>query len=135
VSEGDRAREAAFKWLEYARADLLEARINVEHGGSPFVGCFHAQQAVEKAIKALYVLGGHTFDRTHDLDRLSDLLPGEWSFRTEFPDLSSLTYWSVQGRYPGDLPMASAEDAKTALNLASRVFGKIEEELLGTVGT
>ncbi|MBF0185419.1 MAG: HEPN domain-containing protein [Magnetococcales bacterium] len=36
--------------------------------------CFHAQQAVEKCLKAVLLRHGVTFRRTHDLDELVDLI-------------------------------------------------------------
>ena len=76
MPEGTHTRRAAVAMLSarrcfaYARAELQEAQINVEHGGVPYIGCFHAQQAAEKAMKAAYVWQGADFARLHDLDRL-----------------------------------------------------------------
>lgn len=37
--------------------------------------CFHAQQCAEKYVKALLVLDGIPFPKTHDLERLVSLVP------------------------------------------------------------
>ncbi len=39
--------------------------------------CFHAQQGIEKCLKAVLVLHGVAFRKTHDLDELVDLLIAE----------------------------------------------------------
>jgi len=39
--------------------------------------CFHAQQAVEKSVKAVLVLRGVEFPKIHSLPRLMDLLPAD----------------------------------------------------------
>lgn len=38
------------------------------------MACFHVQQAVEKALKAVMFLHGLEFRRTHDLEGLSGTL-------------------------------------------------------------
>ncbi len=65
------------EWLRYAHSDLELARV-----GRPaevlFEGlCFHAQQAAEKAIKALLIAEGVPPPRTHNIRTLLDLLPHE----------------------------------------------------------
>src|SRR5688572_23249835 len=121
--------DATRRWIAYAQADLLEAQLNIAHGGVPFVACFHCQQAVEKAIKSAYVWQSEPFERVHDLDRLRNLLPGQWSFTTDFPDLSDLTFWSVQGRYPSSLADASTTDSANLYARASTVVQSILEDL------
>ena len=36
--------------------------------------------------------------------------------------LSGLTVWAVEPRYPGDLPEATADDARSTVELAREVF-------------
>src|SRR2546426_5281034 len=61
---------------------------------------FHAQQAVEKALKAWCSLKGIPYPRTHDLERLFGLLEesGE-ELPSRFAALASLTDFAVQYRY------------------------------------
>jgi HEPN domain-containing protein len=42
------------------------------------LGCYHAQQAVEKALKGALTYLQIAFPFTHDLDRLRDLIPSTW---------------------------------------------------------
>ena len=63
-------------WLSYAGEDLRTAEVLFsEGGGVQRQVCFHAQQAVEKAIKSIFVFLKTEFPYTHDLDRLQELLP------------------------------------------------------------
>ena len=77
------------EWLHRARSDLVLAQAE-----SPSVYledlCFHAQQAAEKAIKALLIQRGVDFPYVHDLARLLDLLQGENPDLTGFQNLSGL---------------------------------------------
>lgn len=50
--------EVAARWLAYADSDLAVARGADRPGVLTETLCFHAQQAAEKAIKAVLVAGG-----------------------------------------------------------------------------
>ncbi|MCX6081406.1 MAG: HEPN domain-containing protein [Chloroflexi bacterium] len=62
--------------------------------------CFHAQQAIEKTLKALLAIGGQPIPRTHDLDELQctcnlvQPIPG-----LKLLGLSEATDYAVQLRY------------------------------------
>ena len=43
------------QWLRFAEEDLQTARTLLGQGGVPRTSCFHAQQAAEKAMKAIFV--------------------------------------------------------------------------------
>ena len=84
----------------------------------PFACCFHCQQAVEKAIKALLVLHQIDFRKLHDIGQLLELLrcsptpPSD----VQTHGLDSLTRFAVETRYPpGE---ASPDEASRALELA-----------------
>ena len=61
-------------WLSLAKADLVHASQPLPPGGLYSYLCFHAQQAVEKSIKAVLVHHGIDFPKTHNLQVLIDLL-------------------------------------------------------------
>jgi HEPN domain-containing protein len=61
---------------------------------------FHAQQAVEKALKAWLSLAGVAYPRTHALSVLFDLLlDGGVNAAIGFRDLEDLSPFAVQYRY------------------------------------
>lgn len=82
-----------------------------------------AQQSAEKALKAILVLKGLNVVKTHDLDAISEKLAEQESAAFESLDLTWLTEWSVESRYPGDWPEASGEDAKKAVTIATEALG------------
>ena len=55
------------EWLRRAKADLALARTALPEGGVYEDLSFHAQQAAEKAIKAVYVKLGSRFAYTRDI--------------------------------------------------------------------
>lgn len=117
------------RWLRYAHDDLKVAELILEHGQVPRAACFNAQQCAEKSIKAALVLLQLDFPKSHNLRQLCELLPKGWHFREDPTTLSSLTVWAVELRYPGDLPEATAEDAREAVDLARYSYETTFEDL------
>jgi HEPN domain-containing protein len=63
---------------------------------------YHVQQAAEKLLKALLVLAGEPFRRTHDLDDLAArLVPVYPQFAQQAEAVRHLSIWGVAYRYPG----------------------------------
>jgi HEPN domain-containing protein len=117
--------------LAYARSDLNAARALLRDPECfPRQVCFLAQQAAEKAIKAIFVLLDIEFPFTHDLDRLRDLLPAGWRMKTEHPDLAELTIWAIEARYPGDMPEVVEADARHALQIAEAVYQAVAQDVV-----
>ena len=64
------------RWLAYARSDLDAAHALLRDPDHyPRQVCFLAQQAAEKALKAVLVLLEIEFPFTHDLDHLREMMP------------------------------------------------------------
>lgn len=118
------------RWLTYARSDLNAGRALLgtpEHYFRQV--CFLAQQAAEKALKALLVLLEIDFPHTHDLDRLREIVPPGWRVKARFPKLYALSIWAVESRYPGDMPDVVEADAQEALRTAEAVYQIIAEDI------
>jgi HEPN domain-containing protein len=86
-------------------------------------------QAAEKVLKAVLVFLQIDFPRHHDLDALRNLIPVSWPLKEEHPDLSDLTEWAVEARYPGDWPDATEEDARSAVQQARAVWQSVCRDL------
>lgn len=129
MSRPDHVAEAR-RWLRFAAEDLRAAGTLLrETQIPPRHVCWLAQQAAEKAIKAALVFLQIEFPKTHDLDALRNLVPEDWTVRQAFPDLAELTEWSVEARYPGDWPEATADDARGSLDEARRVLDLVTADL------
>lgn len=127
----ERDMEFAKQWLKKAEHDLITARhvLNISDGPTD-TPCFHAQQTVEKSLKALLTAYGTAFERVHDLMPLLDVstkfMPELAQYREPFAELSS---YAVEARYPtGDFEPSRA-DAKQALSVAEAVFEIIRNHL------
>jgi HEPN domain-containing protein len=71
-------KETVECWLTFAREDLRTAEILLENRIYN-QSCFHTQQCIEKALKALLIHHrGHMPPKTHVISDLLGLLPSEW---------------------------------------------------------
>jgi HEPN domain-containing protein len=117
-------------WLTFAREDLRMAELALSDGLFNQV-CFHAQQCVEKAIKAYLDRHGQTPPRTHRMADLLRLLPPNLlsSLRA---DLLLLDRFYIPTRYPDALPgmlpqgIPGQTEAQEALDLAGEALTQIE---------
>ena len=112
------------EWLVHAQSDLNLARVARERNDVlPEQSCFHAQQAAEKALKAVLLSKRVEFPLVHDLETLIELLKGNAiAFPPEVSEASSLTPYAVEARYPGHLEEVTPSDVDGAIRLADAVF-------------
>ena len=117
-------------WLRFAEQDLAAARQELENrlAVQPRHVCFDAQQAAEKAVKAMCLAQGIDFPFTHDLVRLARMLPpGDRPPSTD-AELQELTLWATARRYPGD-DEAEWPDAERAVAIAHAVVADARARL------
>jgi len=96
-------REEAQRLLRAARSDLraVKALAGDSEQENDVVG-FHAQQAVEKALKAVLAAGGTEVPYTHDVSFMLDAAGVyEVAIPREVADAEWLTPWAVAMRYGG----------------------------------
>jgi HEPN domain-containing protein len=116
--------------LAFADADLRAARVLLNDPDVPHrIACFLAQQASEKALKSVLVEESVPFRKTHDLVVLAGLVPAPLATDLESVDLLLLQPWAIDGRYPGDLPDASAAEVVAVVNAASKILMAVERWL------
>jgi len=118
------------QWLHFAEEDLVTAETFLRHPHvPPRQCCWFAQQAAEKALKAVLIFLQIDFPRTHDLDTLRDLVPESWQLKAAHPDLSDLTRWAVEARYPEDMQGAIEADASEAVEQARSIWTSVSTAL------
>lgn len=114
-------------WILRAKSDLALAKAPPPEGALLEDLAFHAQQAVEKSIKAVLVQTGIPFPRTHDIDELLALLPADRRPHAGGEDaFGDLTVYAVMTRYPGPVEPVTSEELRTALELAERAVSWAE---------
>jgi HEPN domain-containing protein/predicted nucleotidyltransferase len=122
-------RDAA-TWLRYAEEDLMTAQRMVEgRGWAPRIACFHAQQAAEKALKAVLVVQDIPLQDTQNLELLRDLVPDALRASRIEGNLNRLSEWAIVARYPGAQPDATHSDAETAIATAGEIVEAAREDV------
>ena len=118
-------------WLFRANKDI--AVIENLSGSEPELYastiCFHAQQAVEKFLKAFLIFHNIDFPKTHDLEFL--LFECQKIDQTGFDfDFGSLTDFGVSIRYPDDFFVPDKEDTILYRDIAVEVKKVVEDKIL-----
>lgn len=119
-----------YMWLSYAKSDLALAKAQSVSGVMREALCFHAQQAVEKSIKAVLVYNEVSFPKIHSIERLIDLLPSGVPRSSELIASAGLTAFATAFRYPGEEEPVTHEEYEMAVNLADAVIKWAEENIL-----
>ena len=118
------------EWVEKAEGDFHTAQREYRVRKNPNYDavCFHAQQCVEKYLKAFLQKEGIYFPKTHDLNVLLDLILPYHSmieiYRNQF---KVLTGYSVMVRYPGEA--STKEEAKEVITIMKQIRKELREML------
>jgi HEPN domain-containing protein len=131
MPENDKILDVAGEWTEKAENDLKNASYVLKMGDEcpTDTVCFHAQQCVEKYLKAALTYNRIDFPRTHDISELIELLPVGIRVGISIEDQLRLNSYAVVTRYPGDFGMIHLPEAKSAVALARRVRKEIKKNL------
>ena len=113
--------EVAGRWLAYAESDLAVANGVDRPGVILETLCFRAQQAAEKAIKAVLVAEGAELPWSHDLGVLLAAVPVSVPIGLDRARVVALTAYAVASRYPGDEEPVDADEHAGALAVAATV--------------
>lgn len=111
-------------WFAKAEADMKTVKIllkDPEH--NPEIVCFHCQQAVEKYCKGFLATKNIAFPKTHDLRTLYELCVAiESGFKVlDRYQLSLLTDYAVENRYPDDQYIPNKTEVQTFVALTAQV--------------
>ena len=117
------------EWLNRARSNLAMAKSRIP-GAYLEDLCFEAQQAAEKAIKAVMIARGIDFPYVHDLGNLLALLDENGEMIPESIDIAmSLTTYATTTRYPNVGSPVEEHEYREAIATAEAVVRWAEERL------
>ena len=133
MNERPELRHVVAQWVSKAEEDLTAAEYLLTMGERcPFATvCFHAQQLVEKYLKALLALHSVAFPKTHDLAELASALPPSLALPVDLAELGLLKRYAVEARYPGDWEPITRQESDEAVRIAKRVRNAIRSRLPG----
>lgn len=120
--------EEAQRFLRLAKRDQAAfAALLSATAVDPAVACFHAQQAAEKALKAVMCLNGLEFRRTHDLEALAGMLRDvDVGPTVNAYDLRCLTPYAVEFRYDDEAIHLISGDAAGQVVGALLAWAEVE---------
>ncbi len=114
---------SAENWLARARSSLALAKVDKPPECLWEDLCFHAQQAAEKAIKAVLVHHNLHFRFVHDINELLSVLQQAGiEVPPSFREAGTLNEYAVMTRYPGTYEMVSEIDYRKAIALAESIL-------------
>jgi HEPN domain-containing protein len=124
-------REFLRQWLEKAEGDWnLCHRLLGDPEPPTEAIAFHAQQAVEKYLKAFLTWHQVEFPKTHDIKRLLELVNScDPPLAEGLSDTTALSIYAVEYRYPGEYPPVTTDDAARAVAMADLVRDQVRRQL------
>jgi HEPN domain-containing protein len=131
MREPDKAAVVAREWIAKADNDLKTAVQTLKLGTDcpTDTVCFHAQQCVEKCLKAGLIILGIAFPRTHDIEAPIGLMPKHLHFPLTIEQQRRLSLYATVLRYPGSYDIPKLSEAKEAVKLARRIRREVQELL------
>lgn len=131
MPEHDKTAAIAHEWMNKAENDLKTAAHTLKLGADcpTDTVCFHAQQCVEKYLKAVLVALEIPFPRTHDIESLLELMPKHARFSLTVEQQRRLTEYATVMRYPGPYDPVTLSEAKEVVKLARRIRREVRKLL------
>ena len=136
MSGSDESPDMVARWMEKAENDLRNATHTLTlQEDCPFdTVCFHAQQCVEKRLKAILLRFGADVPRTHDLRAILQMVPASSGLDIDLSEILPLNRYSIEARYPGDWEPITREEAEDAVRIALKVSERTRQLLLSGSG-
>ena len=122
-------------WIARAESDLKIAKdeLMTEAPVTDAV-CFHAQQCVEKYLKAYLIFNQKHFKKTHNIAKLIELckeISDDFEFLYQI-EAHNLTDYAVEIRYGDEFYLPSVEETESAIEIAEKtksfVLNKLKEK-------
>ena len=117
-------------WIEKAERDLEVAKREISLP-KPFTDiiCFHAQQSVEKIMKAYLIYLDIEFQKTHDIEDLVIQAGKKDAPILEFKDKGAeLTVFAVESRYP-EFSEPLLSDTEDVLKIVEEFMVYVNEKI------
>ena len=125
-------RAQAIEWLKAALLDLKSIEKIIDDEFLTPIAAFHAQQAVEKSLKAIIEYEKIEISKTHNLRKLYKNIKHLIELDENRLDFINELY--IDSRYPGDMGLLpygkpTLEDAREFYEFAQNFFDKVCEIL------
>ena len=123
MNEHENILKVTREWVEKAENDLANAvnTLKMEKRCPTDTVCFHAQQCVEKYLKAVLVWNRIEFAKTHNISELVALISAKARLPFKKEEQDRLTEYATVMRYPGDYEAIPLSEARKAVSIARRI--------------
>ena len=116
--------EIVKNWIKRAENDLKTAmdELDTEEPATDTI-CFHAQQCVEKYLKAYLILHQKYFEKVHNITKLIELCKEiDIDFDKAYAfGADNLTVYAVEIRYGEEFYFPTIEEANEAIEVAGKI--------------
>lgn len=121
-------------WLNRASEDLEACQQLLANEHLTNIVSFHAQQAVEKTLKAVIEELEIGFIKTHNLQRLYELIKPHYDIIQDMDTLEQLDAIYTESRYPNEMGLLpfgkpTIEETRHFYDFANKVYKLIRTEL------
>ncbi|WP_423224700.1 HEPN domain-containing protein [Candidatus Amarolinea aalborgensis] len=128
------------EWLTRAAEDLSASQVLLFRPDLTNAVTFHAQQAVEKALKAVIEELDLGFVKTHSLTRLYELVRPHYAVIGDLDMLDRLDAVYIDARYPGDMGLLptgkpTSDEAIELYSFANDICQRLQASLQDTTAT
>ncbi len=129
-------KQSTEAWLTAANDDLMAIESLLVNAALTHIVAFHAQQAIEKSMKAVFEEVEIPIIRTHNLETLFSKIKSEIQPELDEIILAELDRLYLDARYPGDFGLMpfgkpTPEEALTYYEEAKRFRGIVLNKLIG----
>lgn len=116
-------------WIQSAESDLLLIQEIITNQFLTHLAAFHAQQAIEKSLKAIIEEFDLGFIKSHSLESLYNKVKEKTSTDINIQQLMLLDQLYIEARYPGE--MGLLPDGKPTIQDVN-VFFELAKQMLET---
>lgn len=111
------------QWISFGDEDLRLARhaLKLSNSCPTRLIAYHAQQCVEKYLKAFLVFHRIDFPYTHNISRLLELCEKKAEWPETISNAEELTPFAITTRYPGEDERVTRKEAIRAIDIAVNV--------------
>jgi HEPN domain-containing protein len=122
--------QMAKEWLKASNYDLEVIEEILDNENLTQMSAFHAQQAIEKALKAVLEFHNQKIPKIHNIKKLINLTKEYIYLNIDVNIIITIDTLYIESRYPGDtglLPYGqpTVADAKEFYKIAQTVFNDI----------
>jgi HEPN domain-containing protein len=117
-------------WLKRARSNLARAKLPKLEEALWEDYCFDAQQAAEKALKALLLFNKIPFRFVHDIAELLTLLEQNgFELPEEIRAGAELSEYAVEARYPSPMEPVTEQEYDEAIATSEQIVSWVTQNL------